>query len=177
LQALNVQRPQQTLRATVLGAASQTVTLSGSTIWAEKAILPLRNLPVIRPQLPAAPTPESIAQAIGQAMLRWDVKDGRQSAALALDLPQRMDFETLQTLARGVVAYASQLPQEHPLILITERDYAQSLGQTIKALRPDLPLVVIDQVGLGEGDFIDIGEPMLDGRVVPLSVKTLIFYH
>ncbi len=41
----------------------------------------------------------------------------------------------------------------------------------------ELPLVVIDQIGLGEGDFIDIGEPMLDGRVVPVSVKTLVFYH
>ena len=24
---------------------------------------------------------------------------------------------------------------------------------------------------------IDIGTPLMDGRVVPLSVKTLIFYH
>jgi ethanolamine utilization protein EutA len=35
----------------------------------------------------------------------------------------------------------------------------------------------VDQAGLQEGDYIDIGRPLLDGRVVPLSVKTLIFYH
>ena len=50
------------------------------------------------------------------------------------------------------------------------------LGQTIQSLRPGMPLIVIDQVGLGEGDFLDIGVPVLDGRAVPLSIKTLVFY-
>jgi ethanolamine utilization protein EutA len=44
-------------------------------------------------------------------------------------------------------------------------------------MAPDRPLLVVDQVGLSEGDYIDIGAPLMDGRVVPLSVKTLIFYH
>ncbi len=179
LQGLNVQRPKQTLRATVLGAASQTVTLSGSTIWAERVILPLRNLPVIRPHIDHDNlSPEHIAEAIRYAVQRWDIDPQQRAIALALDLPELMDYDVLQTLAQGVVLYAAnQLSPTRPLVLIVERDYAQALGQTIKALRPDAPLVVIDQVGLGEGDFIDIGEPMLDGRVVPLSVKTLIFYE
>ena len=179
MQALNVQRPKQTLRATVLGAASQTVTLSGSTIWAERVILPLRNLPVIRPHIDHDHlSPEHIAEAIRYAVQRWDIDPQQRAIALALDLPVVMDYQALQTLAQGVVLYATnQLSPTRPLVLIVERDYAQALGQTIKALRPDAPLVVIDQVGLGEGDFIDIGEPMLDGRVVPLSVKTLIFYE
>ncbi|NMC03461.1 MAG: ethanolamine utilization protein EutA, partial [Chloroflexi bacterium] len=49
--------------------------------------------------------------------------------------------------------------------------------QGLHALQPDLPLIVVDQIGLGEGDFIDIGLPLMGGRVVPVSVKTLIFYH
>ncbi len=178
LQTLNVQQPRHTLRATVLGAASQTVTLSGSTIWAEQDLLPLRNLPVIRPHLPAHPTPATMAQAITHALQRWDIRPQEQLPALALDLPTPLDFQSLQTLAQGVVHYARHtLSPTTPLVLIVEQDYAQVLGQAIKALRPQAPLVVIDQVGLGEGDFIDIGEPMLDGRVVPLSVKTLIFYE
>ena len=49
MQAYTVERPAETLRATVLGAGTQTVTLSGSTIWAEREVLPIRNAPVVRP--------------------------------------------------------------------------------------------------------------------------------
>ncbi|MFZ1471536.1 MAG: ethanolamine ammonia-lyase reactivating factor EutA, partial [Anaerolineae bacterium] len=66
---------------------------------------------------------------------------------------------------------------DRPLVIIIGRDYAQALGQTIKAMAPTRPLLVIDQVGLSEGDYIDIGSPLMEGRVVPLSVKTLVFYH
>ena len=45
-------KPAETQRATVLGASAQTLTLSGSTIWADEAILPLKNVPVIRAELP-----------------------------------------------------------------------------------------------------------------------------
>jgi hypothetical protein len=96
--------------------------------------------------------------------------------AIAIDLPEQLDYPQMHAIASGVALYAANnLPDKTPLVLVIERDYAQVFGQTIKALRPQLPLVSIDQVGLGEGDFIDIGEPILGGRVVPLSVKTLIF--
>jgi len=73
--------------------------------------------------------------------------------------------------------FAARLPEEKPLLIIIERDYAQAVGQTAKGLMPQRPLLVIDQVGLMEGDYIDIGSPLMEGRVVPLSVKTLVFYH
>jgi ethanolamine utilization protein EutA len=178
LRALPVRRPSETIRATVLGAASQTVTLSGSTIWAEPGLLPLFNLPVIEPALPeGVPAASDLAEALLRAVRRWDrAGDGR--VALAIDLPPGLGYPALARLAEGVVAYtAADGPSDHPVVLVTERDYAQSLGQTIKGLAPSLPLVAIDQIGLGEGDFIDIGRPMLDGRVVPVSVKTLVFYE
>jgi len=64
-----------------------------------------------------------------------------------------------------------------PLLIVVERDYARVLGQTVKSLAPGHPLLVIDQIGLMEGDYIDIGTPLMDGRVVPISVKTLVFYN
>jgi ethanolamine utilization protein EutA len=52
LASYRIVAPAETMRATVLGAGTQTVTLSGSTIWAEREILPLRNAPVVRPEMP-----------------------------------------------------------------------------------------------------------------------------
>ncbi len=179
LRAYETVRPAETTRATVLGASTQTVTLSGSTIWAEQAILPLRNVPVIRPNLAALPTLSApqIAEAVTSAVQRWDVNPATDDFAIALELNQPLNYTLLLQLAHGLSEFARTLPTHRPLVAIIERDYAQALGQTVKAMLPDHPLLVIDQVGLSEGDYIDIGTPLMDGRVVPLSVKTLVFYH
>jgi ethanolamine utilization protein EutA len=182
LSSYRIVPPAETLRATVLGASTQTVTLSGSTIWAESEILPLKNVPVIRPALALsslAPTlePAAVSNSISEAVRRWDINLATDPFAVALELDQPLDYESLTQLANGLKDFSSSMPGDRPLIVIIERDYAQALGQTVKGLTPSRALLVIDQVGLSEGDYIDIGTPLMDGRVVPLSVKTLIFYH
>lgn len=179
--ALRVEQPPQTLRATVLGAASQQVTLSGSTIWADEDVLPLRNLPVIEPDFDSAFREKAmVTDSLTDAVQRWDrgTPETGATVAISLSLPDRLDYAQVSALAAGVSDFVREGMQPGtPLVMVTEKDYAQVLGQTIKSHLHELPLVVIDQIGLGEGDFIDIGEPMLDGRVVPVSVKTLVFYH
>jgi ethanolamine utilization protein EutA len=207
LNSYTIVPPSETVRATVLGASTQTVTLSGSTIWAEHEILPLKNVPVIRPVFRAQrsePTGERsrsavyndasttgfdherlspplsaevISRSITDAVNRWDVNLATDPFAIALELDRSLDYESLTQLANGLNNFANTMPGDRPLIAIIERDYAQALGQTVKGLDPSRALLVIDQVGLSEGDYIDIGTPLMDGRVVPLSVKTLIFYH
>jgi ethanolamine utilization protein EutA len=179
IQSYTVRRPPETMRATVMGASSQTVTLSGSTIWAEAEILPLRNVPVVRAHWPATPpTRQQVTQAVQEAVTRWDVNPAESQFALALELTWKLDFNQLSELAAGLADFAlTKLPIHQPFIIIIEHDYARALGQGVKTLIPQHPLLVVDQVGLQEGDYIDIGRPLLDGRVVPLSVKTLIFYH
>jgi ethanolamine utilization protein EutA len=170
------------MRDTVLGASAHTVTLSGSTIWAERDLLPLRNVPVVRPAISgdhsgSPPQAGDVAGAVAEAVRRWGVDPLTGLFAVALEMSGALDYNRLLVLAGGLAKFASTLPAGRPLIVVTERDYAQALGQTVKGLAPDRPLVVIDQVGLDEGDYIDIGAPLMDGRVVPLSVKTLVFYH
>ncbi len=36
-------------------------------------------------------------------------------------------------------------------------------------------ILSIDEISLDEGDFVDIGEPIIEGVVVPVVVKTLVF--
>jgi ethanolamine utilization protein EutA len=177
LSSYTIVPPAETLRATVLGASTQTVTLSGSTIWAEREILPLKNVPVTRPTLPESLDPAAVSRSITEAVARWDVNLATDAFAVALELDRALDYDSLMQLATGLKDFADTMPADRPLIAIIERDYAQALGQTVKGLAPSRALLVIDQVGLSEGDYIDIGTPLMDGRVVPLSVKTLIFYH
>jgi ethanolamine utilization protein EutA len=177
LNSYEIVPPAETLRATVLGAGTQTVTLSGSTIWAEREILPIKNMPVIRPVLASTLEPASVATAIAEAVHRWDINLATDPFAIALELNRALDYTLLTQLANGLREFSGSMPADRPLVVIIERDYAQALGQTLKGLAPERSLLVIDQVGLSEGDYIDIGTPLMDGRVVPLSVKTLIFYH
>jgi len=177
LAAYRVVKPTETMRATVLGAGTQTVTLSGSTIWAEREILPLRNAPVVRPQMPAQLERSAVAGAIDAAVSRWDIDRRTDTFAVALESGHTLDYNALVELAAALCDFAATMPPDRPLVVIIERDYAQALGQTVKAAAPHRPLLVIDQVGLSEGDYIDVGMPLLDGRVVPLSVKTLVFYR
>ena len=173
LNTYTIVQPAETVRATVLGASTQTVTLSGSTIWADREILPLKNVPVTRPILPPSLEPGPVSRSIAEAVSRWDVNLATDPFAVALELDKSLDYESLTQLASGLKNFADSMPSDRPLIAIIERDYAQALGQTVKGLDPSRDLLVIDQVGLSEGDYIDIGTPLMDGRVVPLSVKSL----
>jgi ethanolamine utilization protein EutA len=177
LSSYTIVQPSETVRATVLGASTQTVTLSGSTIWAEREILPLKNVPVIRPALPVSLESSAVSRSVSEAAARWDINLTTDPFAVALELDRSLDYQLLTQLASGLSQFADTMPGDRPLVVIIERDYAQALGQTVKGLAPSRALLVIDQVGLSEGDYIDIGTPLMDGRVVPLSVKTLIFYH
>ena len=64
----------------------------------------------------------------------------------------------------------------HPLILIIENDIAKVLGNALNVLlERKKDVICIDGIHTQNGDYIDIGEPVVDGHVVPVVTKTLIF--
>ena len=87
-QQLRIEEPAQTLRATVLGAASQQVTLSGSTIWSQREYLPLKNLPVIEPRRGGARLPRPRGGAAGRHPGRAALGPGRSRARQFRDHPR-----------------------------------------------------------------------------------------
>src|SRR5512138_870751 len=126
--------PAETVRATVLGASTQTVTLSGSTIWAEREILPLKNVPVTRPVLPSSLEPNAVSRSVSEAVSRWDVNLATDPFAVALELDRSMDYESLTKLASCLKTFEENMPSDRPLIAIKELDYAQALSRTVKRL-------------------------------------------
>jgi ethanolamine utilization protein EutA len=135
LRAMDVRQPAQTLNATVIGAASQTVTISGTTIWVRADLLPLRDLPVVQPAARrlAKRHRGDWPTAVRLATRRWDA-DGDGRVAIALALPDTLDYSGLSSIAAALADYATatRCPRDVPLVVVTEEDYAQVLGQTVQ---------------------------------------------
>ncbi|MDD2458383.1 MAG: ethanolamine ammonia-lyase reactivating factor EutA, partial [Eubacteriales bacterium] len=68
------------------------------------------------------------------------------------------------------------IEHRHPLIIVVENDIGKALGHAIRVLlgKPK-DVICIDSIRTLSGDYIDIGLPIADGRVVPVVIKTLIF--
>lgn len=69
--------------------------------------------------------------------------------------------------------YLKRIPT---LIVIMENDYAKALGFSLKGLiSPTTNLISLDSIVVNQGDYIDIGNPMIDNHVLPVIVKTIVF--
>ena len=139
----------ETIRATVIGAGCHSAQLSGSTVFMQNVLLPMKNLPVV----------ESAAELA--------VLDG--PGVLTLEGSRSPGYEQ-------VVAMAEELAEafgQRPVLLALREDMAKALGQQL-ALRlgKDAPILCIDRVALKAGDYLDVGAPV--GPALPVVVKTLI---
>ncbi len=173
-----LEKPNETVRATVIGTGTQSVNLSGSTIHLQEKTLPMRNVMVISPFISIIPeSAQEIAAMIKKEMLRLQIDHSESSVALAMKEPRSMSFVNINLLAQGVLlGMDDYLSQNKPLILVIEADCGKVLGQCINANtnRP-LEMVCIDQLEVNDCDYIDIGKPLMGGRVVPVVLKTLVF--
>ncbi|PKM81854.1 MAG: ethanolamine ammonia lyase-activating protein [Firmicutes bacterium HGW-Firmicutes-14] len=172
------EKPGETIRATVIGAGAHSVDISGSTITVDKAVLPIRNVTVVSPFVKGVPeSPGEITTAVHRAAQRIISDGSAQFVAFAMAGPAEVSFAAVQELAQGIAQGAADfISRDKPLIVVVEKDCAKILGQCLKIILGDKGEVVcIDQIVVGEGDYIDIGKPIMGGRVVPVVVKTLVF--
>jgi ethanolamine utilization protein EutA len=177
-----VQDSGERIRATVIGASQFTVQVSGNTISISRPeALPIHNLQVLYPRLPHGDetTPEQLRDAIADSFRRFDLVEGEQPVALALDWAGTPSYARLRGLAEGI---ASGLPKSVaaglPLVLVFTGDVGKNVGAI---LREDLGLtnevVSIDSIEVQELDYVDIGEMLLPAKVVPVVIKSLVFPH
>jgi len=168
------------IRATAIGASQFTVQLSGNTVFiSNPALLPLRNLPVVRPRIPAgAPNEAAVAGAIEHALRRLDLGDSTAApVAVALPWSGAPSYARLRALADGlVVGLQGWLDSAQPLVVALESDIGRAVGHILaEECGVETGIVCIDGVELKELDYVDIGKLVHPANVVPVVVKSLAF--
>jgi ethanolamine utilization protein EutA len=176
-----IERPDQGIRATVVGASQYTIQVSGSTIYVTPhSILPLKNVAVIAPDLPLEAETldvEQVAQAVRAALRRFDLQDGEQAVALCYRWQGSATFARLDAFCRGAaVGLSALLVRGLPLILVGDGDIGGLIGiHCQEECRIATAIVSIDGITLKAFDFIDIGALLETSGAVPVVIKSLVF--
>ncbi|HFI0401986.1 TPA: ethanolamine ammonia-lyase reactivating factor EutA [Streptococcus suis] len=168
----------ETIRATVVGAGSHTTEVSGSTITYISKVLPIKNIPVLKlSSQDEQGSQQELAGAIKEKSRWFMLENEVQELALALDGIKSPSFVRVQEYAQAILeGMKDSIDRGIPLLVVVKEDMAKVLGQSLFALLPkDYPFVCIDSVDVQNGDYIDIGNPLVEGSVLPVVVKTLVF--
>ncbi|MDR0486356.1 MAG: ethanolamine ammonia-lyase reactivating factor EutA [Elusimicrobiota bacterium] len=169
----------ETIRATVVGAGSNSMDISGSTIaWSDLSLFPIQNIPIVKM------TPEDEADnfklfsARLAEKIEWFKDDKGQLQQLAVGFKgiHNPSFALIKELTNKIIdGMSSYLKTDNAVIIIVDNDMAKSLGYSLMNAFPSKKFIVIDSITVENGDYIDIGMPVSQGRVVPVVIKTLIF--
>lgn len=171
-----IKKPAHTLQATVIGAGTYTLSLSGSSIWLNTDDLPIKNIPVLQPNIDWQHAPSAVSEQIVNAGHRLDLNLTEDRYAIAFDATMPVSYQVVSSSAQQLADFYRQHGNHNaPLIIVTENDLGKVLGMELQPLINPQQLLVIDEVRTGEGDYIDIGQSFFGGQVVPLTIKSLAF--
>lgn len=171
-------KPEETARATVTGAGTQTTEISGATIQVDAEVLPLKNVPVFNCHIDthSKEFDDAVKKAIERADALFSTKENRSPFALYFSQLPYLSFQDVRVLCEVILKHlATRSSKEIPIIIVIQSDYAKVIGQTIQAINQTVPIICIDQIKVETGDYIDIGQVLPSG-VVPIVVKTLAFH-
>lgn len=169
----------ETIRATVVGAGSYTTSVSGSTISYNRDVFPLKNIPVLKLN---EEEQELCFKGEGRKLkekLRW-MQEQSDSNQLILGMKGKNNpsYAEILNLARCLTEVLDEALDKHqPMIIVLEHDMAKALGQMMQRMVPEhsRDIICIDSIQVDQNDFVDMGKPLVDGLVIPVVVKTLIF--
>ena len=177
-QKLKLVKSAETIRATVVGAGSHTTEISGSTITYTQENFPIKNLPILKLSKEEEEQGAEVLERAVKNKLNWfNLENDVQKVAIAINGSKSPSFVEVQEIAKGLLNGLEEfIKRELPLIIIVENDMAKVLGQAIYALTGfNKDVVCIDGIKVENGDYIDIGKPIAEGKVLPVVIKTLVF--
>jgi ethanolamine utilization protein EutA len=174
-----IDRPEHRIRATVIGAGNFSLQVSGSTTFLSSGLeYPLRNLPVVVPHIKSRKaSADEVRKSVEFAISRFDLKEGVDPLILAFNDAVRPSYENLKQFALGVVAaLPNTVRNKSPIFMCFDADIGNSVGNVMKRETGiSNEILSIDEIKVNEGDFVDIGEPIIEDVVVPVVIKTLVF--
>ncbi len=176
--ALPFRIPERPICATVIGAGTFSLQLSGSTVSVDRKQLPLRNLPIVRPfsgDMAGRDRGAWVSERLANCLRVNDIDWSSQPVAITLETLPPADFETLAGWAAALARAFVELGGAPPLVLVAGQDLAMALGQLIRQHLRDMPLVILDGIRSTDGDLIDIGLPLAGNQAIPVVVKCLLF--
>lgn len=167
----------ETIRATVVGAGTHTTEVSGSTIRYEENVLPLKNLPVVKMRKEDEDNLEEFSRRLSEKVEIFTGRGADDCVAVAISGEKHTSFKAIQELAKAIVEGLEDYNKlGTPVVIVSESDIGKVLGNALKVqMGMDRKILSIDNIFVKDGDYIDIGEPVAGGRVVPVVTKTLIF--
>ena len=173
--------PAAGIRATVIGASQYTIQVSGSTIFVSPLeALPLRNVPVLAPDLPLDQTDldaAAVRDAIIETRRRFDLLAADSPLALAFRWQGSATYRRLHAFCSGAYAgLRDSVERGHPLVLVCDGDIGGLLGLHLRDdMELSVPVVSIDGIDLREFDYIDVGNMIPSSGAVPVVIKSLVF--
>ncbi|MFX0108142.1 MAG: ethanolamine ammonia-lyase reactivating factor EutA [Candidatus Hodarchaeota archaeon] len=179
---LPIEEPENKIRATVIGAGAFSLSVSGSTTFHDEKIeLPVVNVPVLPVNIEGEFTPEKVVDAIHRSFTTFDVIEGEDQVALYFKDPLVSRVYTvdgwLPPFAKAIEsAMPNSVSGKKLIILIFGYDVAKRLGLAIRdetSIKNNL--LVLDELQLEAGDWIDIGAPLKETEAFPVTVKSLVF--
>lgn len=170
--------PDETIRATVIGAGAYTTSVSGSTVsFSDETLFPMKNIPAytVSGEQEAELLAGDGEEYCGSAS--WFRREcGTENIIFALIHIQNPSYKEVLHLADIMIKASRTLPTDQPLLIICKEDFAKVLGMAlIRKLGKQRDVVCLDSIYMMSGDYVDLGKPLMNGMVVPVVVKTLIF--
>ena len=161
-----VLEPREKIRATVIGAGSYSVRLSGSTVIMDDSCVPLKNVPVLR-----LDHPERVDELQAEYNLKRRLYPETQQVAISFAGKRSPEYTTVKAVAKALADITKN--DGDILLVIVEQDFAKALGMLLRQVAKQRHIICLDRIHAVEGDYVDVGKSV--SGIVPVAVKTLIF--